>query len=242
MIPIIVGLTLLAAEAGAQGLSPDLARQAQAHYKEGVELMSAERWEAAAGKFQAAIDIDKVMAMAHYNLGQCRMQQRRFVEAVVAYQGARDAFASIGLLSQQERSARERARQDEINELKDSIQRFRTLKDASAQVALGMEERLRTLEAAQGRNLEENPVPAEIFLALGSAYFRQQKIEDAEREYGEAVRINRKLGAAHNNLAVIYLLTGRLDQAEESMKQAERNGFKVNPRFKDDLEAAKAKR
>jgi Tfp pilus assembly protein PilF len=85
-------------------------------------------------------------------------------------------------------------------------------------------------------------VPAEIFLALGSAYFRQQKLEDAEREYAEAVRINRKLGAAHNNLAVIYLLTGRLDLAEESVKQAERNGFKVNPRLKDDLKAAKAKK
>jgi tetratricopeptide (TPR) repeat protein len=179
------------------------------------------------------------MAMAHYNLGQCRMLQRRYEEAARAYIGAREAFMSVGLLSQRERSERERLRRDEINELRDVL---RGETGPSPKVT-AMQERLRVLEGAQNRDLAgDRSVPAEVYLALGSSYFRQQKLEDAEREYSEAVRVNPKLGAAYNNLAVIYLMTGRLDRAEESMKQAERNDFKVHPQFKKDLQAAKAKK
>jgi Flp pilus assembly protein TadD len=61
---------------------------------------------------------------------------------------------------------------------------------------------------------------------------------DAEREYREAIKANSRLGEAHNNLAVICLLTGRLDEAEKEMKAAEKSGFVVSPRLKDDLKEA----
>lgn len=240
---ILAVAALLVASLAAQPLNQELARQAEQHYKSGVGLMMSEKCDEAITEFQAAVAIDKLMALAHYNIGQCRMWQRRYVEAALSYQAAREAFQEQGTLSQKERNDRERARQNEINELKDSLARLYTIKSASAQDQVRIEERIRALESMQNRNLQdENSVPAEVYLALGSAYFRQQKLADAEREYLQAVRVNRKLGAAHNNLAVIYLLTGRLDEAEAAMKLAEKNGFKVNPQFKADLKAAKEKR
>jgi tetratricopeptide (TPR) repeat protein len=240
---ILSALALAAGSAAAQPLNPELARQAEQRYKNGVALMMAEKCDQAIEEFQGAVAIDKLMALAHYNIGQCRMWQRRYVEAVIAYTAARDAFQAQGSLSQQERNERERARQNEINDLKDSLARLKTIKNASAQEEFKLEERIRALDSMQNRNLQdENSVPAEVYLALGSAYFRQQKLAEAEREYLQAVRVNRKLGAAHNNLAVIYMLTGRLDEAEAAMKLAEKNGFTVNPQFKADLKAAKEKR
>lgn len=240
---IVVGLTLVGASIAAQPATPELAREAQLRYKDGVQLMMSEKWDDAVEQFKAAIAIDRLMAMAHYNVGQCRMAQKRYVEAVAAYRGAKEAFEAQGTASQKDRNDRERARQDEINELKDSLLRVRTLKNVSEQEVIRIEDRLRTLESAQNRNLEESGgVPAEVYLALGSAYYRQQKLADAEREYLEAVRVNNKLGPAHNNLAVIYLVTGRLDEAEASMKLAKKNGFKVNPQFEADLKAAQRKR
>ena len=44
-----------------------------------------------------------------------------------------------------------------------------------------------------------------------------------------------KLGEAHNNLAVIYMQTGRLATAEEEIRAAEKAGFRVSSQFKDDL-------
>ena len=242
LITAVLCLTLVAPAAAAQELSPDQSREAQRHYKAGLELMSAENWEKAAEEFKAAVAIDPLMAMAHYNLGQCRMNQKRYVEAVAAYQDCRSAFERFGTMSQRTREERERQRRDEINELRDDIQRLRYVKNASAQTSIQMEDRLRQLESMQFKDRAgETTVPAGVYLALGSGYFRQGKLEDAEREYRQAVALDKKLGAAHNNLAVIYLMTGRPNEAEESMKLAEKNGFRVNPAFKEDLKAAKAK-
>jgi len=57
----------------------------------------------------------------------------------------------------------------------------------------------------------------------------------APHERAVAVEVNPKYGEAHNNLAVIYMQTGRLTEAEQEMKLAEKNGFGVNPQFKTDL-------
>ena len=48
-----------------------------------------------------------------------------------------------------------------------------------------------------------------------------------------------KTGEAYSNLAVVYLQTGRFDEAEKAVKAAEKTGFKVNPMLKDDIKAKK---
>lgn len=40
---------------------------------------------------------------------------------------------------------------------------------------------------------------------------------------------DKRSGEAHNNLAVVYLETGRIAEAEESLQEAKKTGFKVNP-------------
>jgi Flp pilus assembly protein TadD len=79
--------------------------------------------------------------------------------------------------------------------------------------------------------------PAEVSLALGSAYFRAGDLVSAEREWKAAVAVNARLGEAHNNLAALYAMTGRRREAEESVRQAERAGFHVNPQLKSDIQA-----
>ncbi|MFN2447783.1 MAG: hypothetical protein ABR606_19630 [Vicinamibacterales bacterium] len=53
------------------------------------------------------------------------------------------------------------------------------------------------------------------------------------------MKVNRGLGEAWNNLAVIYLGSGRKKAAEDAVRSAERAGFRVNPRLKDDIRAMK---
>jgi tetratricopeptide (TPR) repeat protein len=211
-------------------------RLAERHYKEGVLLMRAERWEEGASQFRAAIEIDPLMALAHYNLGQCRMAQKRFAAAVAAYQGAREAFQGLATRSQKERDQRDRARRDEIGEIKTSLARLHLAKGPTGPYAVQLEDRLRTLQAMDGRDRSEQAVvPGEVLLALGSAYFRQDKLADAEIEWKAAVEANRKLGQAYNNLAVVYMMTGRKTEAEEAVRAAEHAGFSVNPGLKNDI-------
>jgi superkiller protein 3 len=232
---------LLASMAATQPLGPEQARLARERYQRGLSLMTAESWDEAVEEFQAAIELDPYLAVAYYNLGQCRMAQKRYVEAVAAYTGCRHTIERLGSLSMKERGERERARVDEINELKNALQVLPTLKQVNVmQETTRIEDRLRFLESMQFREGKPLKMPAEVPLALGSAYFRQGKLEDAEREYLEAVELNDRLGAAHNNLAVIYLMTGQLEEAESAIRRAEKSGFRVNPNLKKDLKEAKA--
>ena len=82
-------------------------------------------------------------------------------------------------------------------------------------------------------------MPAEFSLALGSAYLRSGRMDDAAKAYGEAIKVNPKMGEAHNNLAFVHFRAGRLDEAAAELKAAEKAGFAVNPRFKDDVEKAR---
>jgi tetratricopeptide (TPR) repeat protein len=241
LLGIAFGVILTASAAFAQGLSPETAKVAQQHYKAGVELMSSEQWDGAVDKFKSAIAMDRLMAMAHYNIGQCRMAQKRFVEAVAAYQASRDAFQELGNVSQKERDERERLRRDEVNELRDDLQRLEQgrVKNAGAADAVRMGDRMRQLESMQFKDHGgEMRVPAGVYLALGSAYFRQQKLQDAEREYRLALKSNPKMGEAHNNLAVILFMTERLDEARQELELAKKARFKVNPKFEEDLKNA----
>ena len=109
------------------------------------------------------------------------------------------------------------------------------LQTLAIQIAGMKAARLRTVEGPE-------PVPAWISLALGSAYFRSDAGADAEREYRAALAVDPNLGEAHNNLAVVLLLTGRATDADVEIAAAEKSGFKVNPQLKEDVKKALPKR
>jgi Flp pilus assembly protein TadD len=102
-----------------------------------------------------------------------------------------------------------------------------------------MEARLQELDR-QRTNTEGIFVPpAELSLALGSAYFRNGQLEDAEREWRAATSANPGLGEAHNNLAALYAMTGRKKSAEDAVKAAEKARFQVHPQLKNDISRMK---
>jgi tetratricopeptide (TPR) repeat protein len=178
--------------------------------------------------------------LAHFNLGQSYMALKRYPDAVTAYKGCEDAVVRMSGLGLAAREDRDRENRDEINELK-SLQR-QLESEASRQgvvdaTVVKIDERIRLLESMRLKGQEAMRVPAEVYVGLGSAYFRQNNLKDAEAAYTKAVAGNNKLGAAHNNLAVIYMLSGRFPQAHSSIAAAEKAGFKVDPRLKADLKA-----
>ena len=91
-------------------------------------------------------------------------------------------------------------------------------------------------ETMRGGNLNiDASAPAFVSLALGSAYFRAQRIADAEREYKATIDADPKAGEAHNNLAVVYLITGRVEAAAQEVALAEKLRFNVNPDLKAEI-------
>jgi tetratricopeptide (TPR) repeat protein len=240
-LPLLVALPIVAAtltNASAQFTSEQNRREAVRHFRDGQELMSAERYEQAAEAFDKAIGKDRLLTLAYHGLGEANMALRRYATAIQAFLGARESLVTLHGLRERDRVAVEQQRDDDIRELNEMIRRLRQALGPMANLRVArLEARIQDLERQRTSHTGAFEPPAELSLALGSAYFRNGALQDAEREWTAAVAANTRLGEAHNNLAVLYMMTGRKTQAENALRAAERANFGVNPQLGRDIQA-----
>lgn len=230
-----VALLLLAGPTrlSAQQLADEQTRhQALQLYRTGQEHMAAERFDLAAQAFTDAIDKDYLLSVAHYQLGQAYMNLRRYGSAIQAYKRCLDALARLHALEESSKFEVDKQREDEIREIRVEINQVKELSPLKRQV---LEQRMHALEQQRAVWKPEFRPPAFVLLALGSAYFRNGDLSTAEVEWKAAVEVDPKHGEAHNNLAVVYMMTQRKKEAENAVKAAEKSGFRVNPQLKDDI-------
>lgn len=244
---LVLALLGAAAPPVANGQIVDDSRRIQAvqHYRSGQELLFAEQFAKAEEEFAQAIDLDPLLTLAYYGRGQALMALKRYPSAVQAYIGCREAHRKIFTMQQSNTAELDRRAEEEIRELKDTATALRSGRikffggvggSVDTRVAQ-IEARIRDLERLRQMDTGTFHTPAEVSLALGSAYFRKGDTGDAEREWKAAIEVNSRLGEAHNNLAVIYMLSNRRKEADDAIRAAERSGFRVNPQLKEDIRA-----
>ena len=224
------------------GQSPADRERARTHNRLGWEALRGEKYEAAIASFQSAIEIRPDYEYAHYGLGRAFLASRQFARAVVVLERCRELYRAQGSRQFTNIQEAQRYRQDRILEIDEQIRMLQSARPTAATLDLA-----RQYETVK-RQLQESirrdtgltidaTVPPWVSLSLGSAYFRSGRLADAERAYLEAVKVDSRLGEAHNNLAVVYLETGRLADALASLESAKRAGFKVNPQLERDIRA-----
>ena len=236
---------VLTVAAAAQIVTERNRTDALRRYRSGEKALRNEAYLEAEREFQEAVKLDPVLDLAHYGLGQVFMATKRYAEAVRAYRNCRQAFSTMAAEALQDRTGYERRLDDQIRALEDAKSGYEMgiAKTANTPATiLRLDSQIKQLKYQRKRGPERpEGVPAWISVALGSAYFRTNAMQDAEREYREALKDEPNLGEAHNNLAVVCMLTGRYDEAEREVAAAEKAGFKVNPQFKQDLKAKSGK-
>jgi tetratricopeptide (TPR) repeat protein len=224
--------------------SPE-AQRANQHYKKGWDSMRAEAWAEAAREFQQAIDNDPKFALAYYSLGRAEISLRDFPKAIDAYLKCRELYVAFGGERFTDQFEATRRIDDRLLELRTALNQanqrggVRSQTQSQSLMVRELQAQIDRLEQARSRNLDlavDVKVPYFVPLALGAAYFRNGRFADAEREYNTALEANPASGETHNNLAVLYLMTGRFEDARNAVKSAEKVGFKVNPGLKDDIE------
>lgn len=222
--------------------------QAERLVKEGDKLLGSERYEQALQVYREAIQHDPKMMLAHYGAGQAQMALKQYPEAITSFKDAREAFQARAAENVDRRFDNERLRQDRIQKLRDRIRQNQeravpagSPAERARDVAIqDYENQIQQLQRTEGEVAVIPSLPPGLSLALGSAYFRSGKMEDAEREYRAAIELQPKLGEPRNNLAVVLFLTGRAAEAQQQVEAAEKNGFKVASGLKKDIEAALA--
>ena len=241
-ILIVVAALTLAVPVFAQPNEKERRKEALDHEKTGRSLMVTEKWPEAEREFKIATRMDPLLWYAHYDLGQTYMATRRYPEAETAYLAARQAFEDGVALRMTDKAKGNARLEEELEQLRDSVKLFQS--GAGAKVSqpenmvLRLEERIRQLEDQKGRGASDHvDLPPQISMALGSAFFRQNKLPDAQREWEAAVKVKPDFGEAQANLAVIYMMAGQFDESKAAIAKAEKAGYKVNPKLKEDLEA-----
>lgn len=240
--PFLATFLLLAVPAAAQTSAAERQKldEAQRAYQRGQEAMERESFEEAARNFRTAFGLDPMHWLAWYGLGQAQMALKRYPDAVEAYRSCRDVFLRYASLDISQQNAMEKAREDEIRAVRDAllaVEQGKVKTGSPVGMQVQLQDRLRVLEGARLRGKESVvTIPAGVMLGLGSAHFRSGQLAEAETAFQEAVKIDPKLGPAHNNLAVMYMMNGRLDDAKQEVKLAEKSGTRVADSLKLEIE------
>jgi tetratricopeptide (TPR) repeat protein len=195
---------------------------------------------------------------AHVGLGHLAMRERRFEDALSEYRQADTGAKELGSLLQTLETDRFSKSRDELERLRAehvmlaaeasrNEMRGGTEVPTSSGLNAGQVERGRAEVESRIRNLETMTPPAatspeevraDVLFFQGNALFNLKRTDEAISVWEDAAGRMRKFAPIHNNLAVAYWMVGRLADAKASLKRAEDLGFKVNPRFKADLETA----
>lgn len=245
-----ISLTAIAAAAlvlvaHAQRGNPERDR-AMIHYRIGIDHLRAEAYDQAVSAFKSAVELDPGFEMGYYGLGRAYLGLRQFPDAANALVKCRDLYAAHGGQRFANAQEAQRYRRDQMMELDEILRQYQGAAQTArtSETVRQLTERRRLLQESISRGNEltiDNTVPAYVSLSLGSAYFRSGRLADAEREYKATVAADPKSGEAFSNLAVVYLETGRTNDADKAVQAAERTGFKVHPGLKDDIKKRKGK-
>jgi tetratricopeptide (TPR) repeat protein len=236
----IVAVTCVAGAVLAQ--TPADRQRAQIQNRLGWEAMRAEDWADAARAFGRAIEIDPTFEYAHYGLGRAELARRQYKQATAALEKCRDLYRAQAGRQFTNAQEAQRYRNDRILEIDEQIRQAQSMpRTIQTQELLRQLQNLKRdvqVRIERGANISiENTVPAFVTLSLGSAYFRSGRFADAEREYKATVAADAKSGEAYNNLAVVYLETGRYSEAEAALQGAKRAGFRVHPDLEREIKS-----
>jgi protein O-GlcNAc transferase len=246
---MLMGVLTLQSPAPRTTLTPDMQR-AQQHDRAGWTRVDAKDFDGAAREFEAALQIYPEYADALHGLGKSRMALRQYDAAARALERCRDSYAHAGSADAEHRLLANRARENQLTILRRRLTDLErpstaaTIRGATPSTnseVLDLKQQIREIQADRepgpvtGRPA---PVPAFVSLALGSAYFRLDRLADAEREFRAAVAVEPQFGEAHSNLALVCLLTGRAAEAQEHVRTAEEAKFTVNAELKRQIREA----
>jgi protein O-GlcNAc transferase len=250
---LLAGAMLLQSPAPRATLTPDLKR-AQQHDESGWRHVDAKDFDAAARDFQAALQISPDYADALHGLGKARMGLQQYAAAARALERCRDSYARAGTEDAEHRLLANRAREEQLRALR---RRVADLENgvttqtggggggpAGGTELLDIKQQIRDLQGDRDPGEitgKPMPVPPFISLALGSAYFRLDRLADAEVQFRAAIAVDPKFGEAHSNLALVCLLAGRAEEAQQHVRIAEESKFKVNPELKRQIRDALGK-
>jgi Tfp pilus assembly protein PilF len=90
--------------------------------------------------------------------------------------------------------------------------------------------------------LEIDPKGADAYYFRGIAYANKNQHDQAISDYNKALEIDRKSAGAYYNRAIAYYSKKEYDESWKDIKKAEDLGYKIPPKFLENLRKASGRR
>jgi tetratricopeptide (TPR) repeat protein len=245
-------VSLLASAAVAAEMTPNLLRRANSLCAKASKSFKENDISKASEQFEEALKLVPDMPDAHVGLGNIAMKQKDYEGALRRYNAAKESIGRFTELLKSKEFEAMRDGQHESDVLNDMIQQSKTPSVAgkmSEAQARNLEVTLPNAKADADRVATKRPaispdqkVPAQLYFLAGNAAFRLNRRDEALQNWENCIRVDPDFAPVYNNLAVLYFLMSRLDDAAASVATAERLGVTVSPQFKQDLAKAQAAR
>ncbi len=213
----LVCLVFYAGEVYAKGVSPEDAARVEALYKEATELLGSGRLDEAAGRFQAAIQIDDRHAPSYVGLGRVALKQgdlkgaeKAFKQALRKRKKYAPAFNGMGLVYREKKNELRRA----IRYFRDAMRADKTYAEAQYNLAqtyqrFGSSE---TLEAYKDV-LKIDPKHPDASFQIGLIHERKTDYEKATSAYREQIEANPDHFGARLHLGIVLKFMYRTDES-----------------------------
>ena len=209
--------------------------------KQAVDCMTGDKLNEARKKLDLCLKTIPDHYTAHFLLAQIAYQERDFEQAMLHID---KAIASLGDLDSffKNQTFEQKQRIDQIKMgLQRTITEFGT-GNCMQSVANAASRSLQQIETSENAQLtERNPfaVPAGFYFVRGNCLLRLKRDPEALKQYELAVAADPTHANAWNNLIGLDLAHKHNDQAQEALKKAESYGVPINPKLKQEVQAAK---
>ncbi len=188
----------------------EYATRAGALMQLGVQQMEAHNYRAALNTFEEARALDPDNRAVNYYLGELYIQQRELERAIELLRASgteyppAEAALGFALRLQAERHS-------------DPNTRNRLYAQAEQHFLNALE------NDPQARDING----ASFYATLGGLYRRQGRVEDAIRAYEAATHVTPHSSYPFNNLAMLYLMQGKLREADQAFQKSARTAARV---------------
>ncbi len=201
------------------------ASSAENHFNQAQDLAKTGKWAKVESECRKAMEIDPKNVTYDECVGIALMQQRKWIEAEAVFRNAlkfqpnvAELHLNLGLAlsAQQKQSEVESEYREALRLEPDNALVLNNLGYQFLQENKNLEEALSMIQRA----VAAEPSNSNYLDSLGWAYFKLDRLDEAERYLSEAVRVNERLATPYEHLGDVYMKRGQIKRAREAWQKA----------------------
>ena len=220
-------------------------KSAEINFQKGVKSFNKGKLKDAEKQFFKSLEKFPQYADANFFLSQIFYRRGELSNALFLIEKAKtdsEAMAKILISAEMEAESQKKAKRLELGRQMGNLMTEWELQDAKCVLTAAIIATRSEINALEGQEVisvaPSTAIPANYYYLHGNILFRMKDYENARKQYLAAIQADPKHGEAYNNLANLYYMSRRYDEALDCLSQSISFGVKINENLKTAIFAA----